>query len=196
MSGSRSSLALRIGCALLALLAALPCRSADGTQENGVSTGLIEAVREHDARTERRRFGLLGLRLSYPQQVAGSVGAIWVRQPIDFDCSTVCDFRGPIAQIEPGLAGARLAAGYAVLVGETGSNARYLRRVYVGLGIKGTLLRTWGNANVTPADQTFAGVEVSATVAQVNFRVGLLRSLSHTESGDRWLIAGGLGWGF
>ena len=81
-------------------------------------------------------------------------------------------------------------------MGEKGRNASYLRRVYVGLGAKATLLRTWGDAPVEPADQTFAGVEVNAAVAQVNFRLGLLRSLSHPEDKDRWLVTGGLGWGF
>jgi len=189
-------LASASGCVLLALLAALPCPAGQGAAEDGSPADLIDEVREHDSRTEPRRVGLIGLRLSHPQKVAGSLGAIWVRQPLDFDCATVCDFRGPFFEVEPGLAGAQVGAGYAVLVGEKGRNTRYLRRVYVGLGIRGTLLRTWGNASVTPSEQTFAGVEVDATIAQVNFRVGLLRSLSDPDSGDRWLVTGGIGWGF
>ena len=196
MNGLRLHLSSTVGCALAALLATLPCLAGEGAEEPATTDELIELVREHDSRTERRRVGLLGLRLSHPQQVAGSMGAIWVRQPVDFDCATVCDFRGPFVEAEPGLAGLQLGAGYAVLVGEKGRNARHLRRIYVGLGIKGTWLRTWGNAHVDPAVQEFAGVEVNATIAQVNFRLGMLRSLSHPEPRERWLVTGGLGWGF
>jgi hypothetical protein len=196
MNRIRSHLASTAGCSLLALLAALPCPAAQDETSDAAPNDLIEQIREHDSRTERRRVGLLGLRLSYPQRVAGSLGAIWVRQPADFDCATVCDFRGPFAQIEPGLAGVQLGAGYAVLVGEKGRNTHYLRRIYVGLGVKGTLLRTWGDAPVNPPDQTFAGVEVNASIAQVNFRLGMLRSLSDPASGEHWLVTGGLGWGF
>ena len=191
-----SHLASTLGCALLALLGALPCPAGDGERSDAAPADLIEQIREHDSRTEVRRIGLLGLRLSHPQQVAGSLGAIWVRQPVDFDCSSACDFRGPLAQIEPGVAGVQLGAGYAVLVGEKGRNTHYLRRIYVGLGIKAALLRTWGDAAVEPADQTFAGLEVDAAVAQVNFRLGLFRSLSRAGTEDRWLVTGGLGWGF
>lgn len=180
----------------MALLAALPCPAAEDGRGEAAPNGLIERIREHDSRTERRRVGLLGLRLAHVQRVAGSLGAIWVRQPVDFDCATVCDFRGPFAQVEPGLAGIQLGAGYAVLVGEKGRNTHYLRRIYVGLGVKGTLLRTWGDARVDPPDQTFAGVEVNAAIAQVNFRLGMLRSLSDPEGGERWLVTGGIGWGF
>ena len=196
MNSRRPHLASALGCALLVLLAALPCPAGAASGEQAGADDLIDEIREHDSRTERRRAGLLGLRLSHPQKVAGSLGAIWARQPADFDCATVCDFRGPFVEVEPGLAGMQLGAGYAVLVAEKGRNAYFLRRIYVGLGVKGTLLRTWGDAAVTPSDQTFAGVEVNAAIAQVNFRLGMSRSLSGPESGERWLVTGGIGWGF
>lgn len=183
--------ALASVCALAALLVAYPC-AADGDEPSA----RIARIREHDAQVESRRVGLLGLRLHYPQEVAGSLGVIWVRQPVDFDCATVCDFRGPFVQLEPGTGGAQLGAGYAVIVGEKGRNSFYLRRIYVGLGVKATLLRTWSGAAAETAERTYGGVELNASVAQVNFRLGLLRGLSDANERDRWLIAGGIGWGF
>jgi len=191
MNGSLLHPALATVCALAALAAAPPRAAAPGEP-----TARIEQIREHDAQTGLRSVGLLGLRLAHPQQIAGSVGVISARLPLDFDCSTVCDFRGPVVQFEPGLAGAQVGAGYAVVVGEQGRNRFYLRRVYVALGVKATLLRTWGNATTQAADRTFGGVELNASVAQVNFRLGVLRGLSAVEDRDRWLVAGGIGWGF
>lgn len=196
MDGQFLHPAIKVVCALAALLATAPCAADGGAGGEPELPAGIERIREHDSRTELRRVGLLGLRLSYPQKLAGSLGVIWARLPADFDCSAVCDFRGPFVQLEPGLAGAQFGAGYGVLVGERGRNRFYLRRVYVGLAVKATLLRTWGDAAVEPVRQTFGGVELSASVAQVNFRLGLLRSLSDADVRERWLVAGGIGWGF
>ena len=119
-----------------------------------------------------------------------------VRQPASYDCTTVCQFRGWLFQAEPGLAGGQLSAGYAVVTGEKGRNKHFLSNVYVGYGVKGALLRTWGEANLDPPDQTLLGVEGDFTVIRVNFSLGVFRHVGSGEPDDRWLIAGGIGWGF
>ena len=95
---SEQAIRTLIGLAWLALAAVYggPCRADES---------LIDEVRRHDSQTELRRVGLLGARLAHPQQLAASVGMIWGRQPEDFACTTACDFRGPLLQCEPGVAG-------------------------------------------------------------------------------------------
>jgi hypothetical protein len=180
----------RVPCiAALALLLALPCGADD-------SASLVEQVRRHDLKRELRRVGLLGARLSHPQQVVGSVGVMWVHQPPDFDCTTGCDFRGPLVEVEPGLAGMQIGAGYGVLVGDRRLNRFFMRRVFIGWGVKAALLRTWDNSTLDPAQQTFFGVEAQFTITQVNFRLGVMHNSWTEELEDPWLVTAGIGWGF
>jgi hypothetical protein len=98
-------------------------------------------------------------------------------------------------QIEPGLTGGQLSAGWARVLGEKKNNKFFLHDVYVAFGAKAVLMRTWGDSPLHPQDQTLAGVEGEFTIARVNFSLGLLRSLADRPE-DRWVITGGLGWGF
>jgi hypothetical protein len=119
-----------------------------------------------------------------------------VRQPASHHCRTVCDQRGPLVQLEAGLGGVQLAAGYAVVVGERRRNERYLSAVYVGFGAKGVVLRTWGDSPLDPQHQTLAGVEGDFTITSVNFSLGLMRGVSPEAADPRWVVSWGLGWGF
>ena len=139
---------------------------------------------------------MIGLRLSYPQRVSASLGAMFVRQPADYDCRTVCDFNGPLIQVEPGMDSVQLGVGYATLVGEREDHSNALSAVYVGRGLKGVLLRTWEGSLLSPETQTLVGVEGEFTVTRVNFRLGLLRSLSDSDPDRRWLTTAAVGWGF
>jgi hypothetical protein len=180
-------------CAVLALIwLAVPCFA---DPDAAGSDPLVERIREHDSQTELRRIGLLGLRLSSPQNLMGSVGMLWARQPADYDCTTGCDFRGPMLELEPGIAGAQVSFGYGILVGDKGRNKLFVRRAYVGWALKGAYLRMWGNDALDPEDQSFLGGEGQFTIAQVNMRLGVFRSLS-SDPGDRWRLTGGFGWGF
>jgi hypothetical protein len=183
-------------CAALALVLTVPCVAGQEEDRKTGSDTLIDQIRRHDARIEQRRVGLLGLRLSHPQFVTGSLGVLWARQPADFDCTTGCDFRGPMVAIEPGLAGAQVGVGYGILVGDKGRNEFFLRRVYIGWGLKATYLRTWGNDSLEPADQSFLGIEAKFTITQIDFRLGAFRSLSRDEVTNPWIVTGGIGWGF
>jgi hypothetical protein len=183
-------------CAAALLPGALPCLAVEDEVFDDETKALIEEVRRYDSRTERRHVGLIGARLSHPQQVSASVGMMWVRQPADWDCSTACDFRGPLVQIQPGLAGTQLSAGYGILIGEKGRSKHWVRRAIVGWAAKLAVLRTYGNADVEPPDQTFIGGEAEFTITQVNFSVGVMRAVGHADGGDDWLVTAGIGWGF
>jgi hypothetical protein len=157
---------------------------------------IASRILEEDRDVERRVVGLTRFRVSFPQRVSGAVGAMVVRQPARYDCSTVCEYKGLFVQAEPGLSGGELSAGYAVLMGEKGRNEHFLSKVYLGYGIKGALLRTWNDADLTPSDQTLLGIEGDFTIIHVNFSLGLFRHVGSGEADDPWVVTGGIGWGF
>src|SRR5262245_63267083 len=84
----------------------------------------VAQVREQDASTERRTYVVARARISTAQELSLGASAFVVRQPLDHDCSTACYFRGLLVQLEPGLGGGQLAAGYAVAVAETRTTPR------------------------------------------------------------------------
>jgi hypothetical protein len=88
------------------------------------------------------------------------------------------------------------SAGYAYLIASQTPGRRFLSEVYVGVGVKGSLLRTWGATSVEPADQTFAGIEGEFTITRFNFSLGVLYGLSDHGREDRWRTTFGVGWGF
>ena len=83
-----------------------------------------------------------------------------------------------------------------VIMGETGRTRSFLSDIYLAYGIKGALLRTWGGADLRPADQTFVGVEGDFTVIRVNFSLGVFRHVGSGNPDDDWIVTGGIGWGF
>ncbi len=149
---------------------------------------------EEESRTARWT-GLWRARGSYPQTLSGGIGAIRAKLPEDWVCVATCRLSGWVFQVEPGLHGGQIRAGYATLMAEKRHRDRFLSNVWVGFGVKGVVLRTWGGANVTPPDQTLAGIELSFTVTRMNFSLGTLRRISSGSAAD-WIITGGVGLGF
>jgi hypothetical protein len=150
-------------------------------------------VEEQD--TERRSIRIAAARLSYPQVVSGSFGWIFARQPTSYDCRTPCNLVGPFAQIEPGLGGGKASIGYGRVIGEQRRGPVALSSVYLALGIKGSVLYSWGEHSQVPPNQTYFGPEFELSVARVNFGVGVLGRVSGDEGRD-WIVSGWLGWGF
>lgn len=145
----------------------------------------------------RRRFGLGlgGAHLTYPQVVSASVAVMWTSQPVSYDCTTPCDFRGPFAEVEPGLGGGKLSIGWARVTGNTNRRGSLLKAGFIGAVYKITVLRTWGDLGWVAGGRTYAGLEFGLPVAQANLGVGLLYRVDGAEGG-RWLVTGGAGWGF
>jgi hypothetical protein len=162
---------------------------------NSGDVTMVDRVVDEESTRRRRALGLVGLQLTYPQVVAASIGVMATSQPTTFNCRTVCDFWGPFAQIEPGLGGGKLSLGWGRAMGSTGPSDAFLSRVYLALAGKLTLYRTWNEVGSLTADRTFAGAELEFSVARVNFGLGVLYQISHTDDG-RWLVTGGIGWGF
>ena len=180
----------------LALLLAAGGPTLFGEDEPSHTSAAEDAVRRHDEQTELRVATLARIRISHPQRLSGAIGAIWARQPTSFDCTTTCEYRGFTLHAEPGLNGAQISAGYAKLIGEQQGHSRFVRDILLGFGIRGTLLRTWGDADLDPSSQTLVGAEADLSIVRVNFSLGLLRRVSGPDDADRWHLAGGIGWGF
>ncbi len=146
---------------------------------------------------DRRRFalGLGGLHLTYPQVVSASIAVMATSQPKSYDCTTPCDFRGLIAELEPGLGGGKLSLGWARVTGNTNRSGSFLKAAFIGAAYKLTVLRTWGDLGWVEGGRTYAGFELGIPVAQANVGLGLLYRVDSGDKG-RWLVTGGAGWGF
>jgi len=159
------------------------------------ATGMAERViREEE---DRRRFalGLVGFHLTYPQVVSASIAVMATSQPKNYDCTTPCDFRGLFAELEPGLGGGKLSLGWARVTGNTNRSGSFLKAGFIGAAYKITVLRTWGELGWVEGGRTYAGVELGLPVAQANLGLGLLYRVDSSDGG-RWLVTGGVGWGF
>jgi hypothetical protein len=152
-------------------------------------------VHEELTDLDRRWYGLMRFRWSYPQKLSAGLGVMFVKQPKDADCSTGCMVHGWHFEVEPGLYGLQGSAGWGKLVGETGSTEHLMHTTYYGWAVRGVVLRTWGESPLTPRSQTLAGIEGDFSIIRLNFSLGLMRSLSSASDAD-WLIAVGMGWGY
>ena len=183
-----------VAAALLAGCCALGAPGA-GAADRVENVPLIDQVREEDEQRETRWTGFHRVRAGYPQTVSAGLGVIRARLPESWECVTVCPFRGLVLQVEPGLHGVQLGGGFATLMAEKRHRKRFLADVHVAFGVKGVLLHRWDDANLAPAERTFAGIEFSYTVTRVNFSIGTLRRVDRVPGGD-WIVSGGIGWGF
>jgi len=156
---------------------------------------LTEAIVAEEQMVERRLIPIAALRLSYPQIVSLSYGALVTRQPTGYDCRTPCDFWGGFGQLEPGIGGGKLSLGWGRVIGEQRRGRPFLSSAYLGLAGKATVLRTWGSSSPLPENQTYAGAEVEVSIAKVNMGLGVLGRVSGDEGRD-WVVTGHLGWGF
>jgi hypothetical protein len=163
--------------------------------EDGSDEATFDRVLAEEDERRRRPLGLIGLQVTYPQVLAVSIGVMATSQPTTFDCRTICDFWGPFAQLEPGLGGGKLSLGWGRAMGSTGPDDTFLSPVYLALAGKVTFYRTWNDVGSVTSGRTYAGAELEFSVARVNFGLGALYQINHTDGG-RWLITGGIGWGF
>jgi hypothetical protein len=160
--------------------------------------GLEEAmilIAADDQDVRRFALGLPGLHISYPLVASASIAVMATSQPRSYDCTTPCDFRGFFAELEPGLGGGKLSAGWARVTGNTNRSGSFLRAGFIGAAYKFTVLRTWGDHGWVDAGRTYAGFELAVPVAQANVAIGLMYRVDSGGS-KRWMVIGGAGWGF
>ncbi len=157
---------------------------------------LRHRIVEEEREQESRVVGFRRVRLSLPQRMSVGVGALFSRQPTRYHCTSVCEFRGWLVQAEPGISGGQISAGWASINAEKGSNDFFLSNVFLSWGFRGTVLRTWGNADLDPPDQTLIGAEADFTVIRANISLGVFRHVGGGNPDREWIVGGGIGWEF
>ena len=126
-----------------------------------------------------------GVRLGNPQIVSASAGILVGEiDPADPSASGTQLPTGLLLQVEPGLGGGKLSAGYA-----TGLLP------YAAGGVKASWLRTWGHPLFAEPGRTYVGVEGEATFF-IKLSLGVLRRVAGEGDSGRWMVTGGLGLGF
>ena len=144
-----------------------------------------------------RTAGLVRAHADYPTIASVAFGVIVAKLPQSFECRTTpCLFSGLTLQAAAGVGGGEVALGFGRLTGETGRGNWLIRRPYIGYGVRAAALRTWGEAALVPAGDTFLGVEGAFTVAQFGIRLGVFRRTETVQGEKDWRLFGGMGWGF
>ncbi len=157
----------------------------------------MERVQTDVDETSLRWLGITRVRYSIPLEFSVGGGVVVARVPASHDCATFCEYRGFVAQIEPGSAGGQLGVGYARLIGAHRPRSAFLNNVYVGWSARAVLVRTWGDSDLDPARQTLAGFEGQFALPRITFNLGVLRRISSAhEDADRYVYTAGIGWGF
>lgn len=185
-----------VGALLLAVACTAPLVAEPLEEPAASETPLAELIRQEKDSESLRWVGIIRARLSYPQRFSVGLGAMAAPQPAEHECIEVCLYRGPIAQIEPGISGGQISFGWARLVADRRREGPFLTDVYIGWGIRAAVLRTWRNSGLTPEEQTLVGIEGQVSVARVGFTLGVMYRLSPDHERSRYLVVGGIGWGF
>lgn len=187
------------GALVLALLA-LPATAQDVGDDSPAEPSpaeLADRVRADVDEKSLRWLGIARVRYSIPLEFSVGGGAVLARVPSSHDCTAFCEYRGFVAQIEPGSAGGQLGVGYARVIGTHKPRTAFLNNVYVGWSARAVLVRTWGDSELDPARQTLAGFEGQFALPRISFNLGVLRRISSAhEDADRYVYAAGVGWGF
>jgi len=126
-----------------------------------------------------------GLRFGTPQIVSASAGLLIgkIDAPEPPPPGTFLP-RGLLLQIEPGLGGGKLSAGYASGL-----------LPYAGYGIKLSALRTWGHPWVAKPRASYLGIEADASFF-VKFSVGVMRRVGGDPASSGTMLTGGIGLAF
>lgn len=158
---------------------------------------LADRVRADVDETSLRWLGIVRVRYSIPLEFSVGGGVVVARVPASHDCAVFCEYRGFVAQLEPGTAGGQLGIGYARLIGVHKPRSAFLNNVYVGWSARAVLVRTRRDSKLDPARQTLAGFEGQFALPRISFNLGVLRRISSAhEDADRYVYTAGIGWGF
>lgn len=169
----------------------------DHSQAKPSSSETAARVQADVDETSLRWLGIARVRYSIPLEFSAGGGAVLARMPASYDCATFCEYRGFVAQIEPGSAGGQLGLGYARVIATPKPRSAFLNNVYVGWSARAVLVRTWGDSGLDPARQTLAGFEGQFALPRITFNLGVLRRISSAhEDADRYVYTAGVGWGF
>jgi hypothetical protein len=157
---------------------------------------LIAEIGRREADRDDRIYLSPGAAWTSYSRAATSLGWLFTSVESGFDCRTICDLRGAIVRLEPGLDSGQLALGYARAFGETGRYQRFMPKVYLAYGISGVVLRTWRDGALGPAGLDFVGLQGQFTVTSVSFRLGALWQVGGGSPRNDFALTWSVGWGF
>ena len=134
------------------------------------------------------RRGSVGARYTHPQRVAASFAAMWLH-----DSDTGDPPSGWFVQVEPGTGGGKLSAGWC-LFGAT--DADPVTIPLVAIGLKGSVLYTWGSPLGAPSGETLIGPEFDLSLLLVKTSVGYLWPVGSSGQDRAGVVTWGVGMGF
>ena len=132
--------------------------------------------------------GSIGARYTHPQRVAASFTAMRLHDPDSGDIPA-----GWFVQVEPGTGGGKLSAGWC-LFGAT--DAEPVTVPLVAVGLKGSVLYTWGSPLGAPSGETFIGPEFDFSLLLVKVSVGYLWPVGSSGQNLAGVVTWGVGMGF
>lgn len=160
------------------------------------SPELTARLETNERNRVRRLFVPWSVGYFYPRSYSAAVGLLDTSVPRTSDCRSLCDLRGPTAQLALGWTGAQLSAGWGRVFAETGPRRRLITDAYMAYGVRVAILRTWGDSPLTPNAQTLVGLEGAFSIAHVSFTLGALHRVAGADGEAHWIVSGGLGYGF
>jgi len=127
---------------------------------------------------------------------AGPAGAVsLLRAPFreGQHCPESCELDGPFLQLTAGAAGGGISFGWTQFIGQLHRDDRTMAEASLAWGIKGTVLRTWGDPWGERPERTFVGPGFEFSVARINLE---LEALWAPDGSGDWSLAWGIGFGF
>ena len=122
------------------------------------------------------------VRYSTPIKVSGVFGLVFM-QLHGNNC-----YSGFFTQIEPGIAGGKLSAGY-----------RYGKHHFMplyNLGLAVSIMQTWGNPlQDVESDQTYVGLEVVGALSMLGLNGGVFKHIAGDDEERNWIYSLGIGVG-
>jgi hypothetical protein len=174
MHGRQETLFL-LGTTIAAVLVLTPLPAVAGSPADTLA---------HRSYTQPKSHLSFGARYTRPQRAA--ISFTFVRAP------GLAMTSGWFAQVEPGVGGGKLSAGYCDLaLDELNPSPPSF-----ALGLKGSVLRTWGSPLGAARHETLIGPELDMTVLYVKVSVGLLWPVGPASAHQGRLTTWGVGFGF
>lgn len=122
------------------------------------------------------------VRYSTPIKVSGVFGVIFMQ------LNGYHSYGGFFTQIEPGIAGGKLSAGYRY------GKHQFLPVFNIGLAV--SLMQTWSNPlQGVDGGQTFAGLELSGAFSMLGLNGGVFRHIAGDDEDSDWIYSLGIGVG-
>jgi hypothetical protein len=158
--------------------------------------GMPDEILAAERDRSRRTYNLWRGAISVPLSAAATFGVVSTTLPRTSDCRSLCEMRGLTAHLSAGLTGGEVAFGWARLFAESTHGQRSLRPPPLAYGVRGAVIRTWGDSALTPQAQTLVGAELALTITRVSFTAGVFVPVDAGHHHQSRVFTGSIGFGF